>query len=116
MFMYVISTSENDQGPVKLGISADPDQRVRELQTGHPELLQVYYRESIEADRVRIYERLLHRDNHHHRLKGEWFDLTVEQGIGYVQFTLIEYDLVPVAKLLEQLSSRRRKHVVTEDY
>jgi hypothetical protein len=105
--MYVISS--NPAGPIKLGISADPDQRIKELQTGHPEPLTVYYREPIDKERVRLYERLLHRDNRHHRSKGEWFNLSVEQGIAYVQFTLIEYDLVPTDVLHNQLSSRRRR-------
>jgi T5orf172 domain len=104
-FMYVIAA--NSEGPVKLGISADPDQRVRELQTGHPEPLKVLHREPVDTERVRLFERLLHRDNNHHRLHGEWFDLTVEQATAYVIFTLIEYDLVPIELLRRQLSRRR---------
>jgi hypothetical protein len=102
--MYVISA--RPEGPVKLGISADPDQRVRELQTGHPEPLKVLHREPVDLERVRLFERLLHRDNNHHRLHGEWFNLTVEQATAYVIFTIIQYDLETAEDLRRQLSHR----------
>jgi hypothetical protein len=106
-YLYVIAGSHATNGPVKLGFSADPDQRLLELQTGHPEPLIVHYREPINVERVRLYERLLHRDNHHHRLRGEWFNLTVQEAINYVIFTTIEYDLVPIETLQRQLRCRR---------
>jgi hypothetical protein len=105
--MYVIASEKSQNGPVKLGISADPDQRVKDLQTGHPEPLMVYYREPVEVERVRLYERLLHRDNNHHRAHGEWFDLSVEQATAYVIFTTIEYALVSTENLQRQLRCRR---------
>lgn len=114
--MYVIAAQGSAEGPVKLGISLDPDQRLRELQTGHPKRLHVYHRELIEDDiRAGLFERLLHRDNHHTRLAGEWFDLTVEQGIAYIQFTIIEYDLIPTDVLRKRLSSRRPRMRQSED-
>ena len=102
--MYVIASDA--AGPVKLGISADPDKRRSDLQTGHPEPLTVFHREAVDIERVRLYERLLHRDNNHHRFRGEWFRLTVVEAIAYVQLTLIEYDLVPVETLRRQLRCR----------
>lgn len=91
-FLYVIAATL--QGPVKLGISGDPEQRLRELQTGHVEPLHLYYTEPIDADRS-LLERLLHRDIIHHRQRGEWFRLPVEDAIRYIQFTIIHYDLEP---------------------
>ena len=104
-FMYAIASRET--GPVKMGISADPDRRLRDLQTGHPEPLTVYYREPVAVDRVRLYERLLHRDNAHTRRHGEWFNLSVEQATAYIIFTPIEYDLVPTETLRRQLTHCR---------
>jgi hypothetical protein len=95
--MYVIA--DDPAGPVKLGISVDPDQRLRQLQTGHAAPLRVFHREPVDAERVKLFERLLHRDNHHHRLRGEWFNLDVARAIAYVQFTIIQYDLVPLDEL-----------------
>ena len=102
--MYVIAS--HPEGPVKLGISADPDSRVRQLQTGHSEQLQVFHREPVNEDRIKLFERLLHRDNRHHRVRGEWFNISVDHAISYVQFTIIQYDLVPIEHLQRTLKSK----------
>jgi len=100
-FIYVISSRL--EGPVKLGISFDPDARLRQLQTGHSEILKVFHKEPVDEERVKIFEKLLHRDNRHLRLRGEWFNMKVSHAISYVQFTIIQYDLVPIEKLRKML-------------
>jgi hypothetical protein len=86
--LYVIGASLD--GPVKLGISAKPERRVSQLQTGCADRLQLFHSEPI-GDK-KLFERLLHRDLGYLRMLGEWFNLTVEQAIAHVQFTVIEYD------------------------
>src|ERR1051325_2345977 len=88
--MYVIASGET--GPVKLGISADPETRVRKLQTGHPLKLHVYHTIAVEPDKVRRFELLLHRDVGNLRMHGEWFNLTVDDAKAHLDFTLIQYD------------------------
>jgi hypothetical protein len=90
-FLYVIAASS--EGPVKLGISADPPQRLQSLQTGHPERLRLFHSEPVDPERGPLLERLLHRDNRLYQQIGEWFNLTVAKAIGSVQFTIIEYAL-----------------------
>lgn len=90
---------------MKLGISADPDRRVSQLQTGHAERLQVFHREPVAADKARLLERLLHRDISYRRRVGEWFDLTVAAAIAHIRFTIIEYD--DVDNLAEKVRLRR---------
>ena len=90
-YLYVIGKYTDLNGPCKLGISVNPDRRLKQLQTGQSELLTVHHREEAPADKVRLFERLLHRDIHHLRLSGEWFDLTVEHAIQILQHTLIRY-------------------------
>jgi hypothetical protein len=102
-YLYVIGGSA--LGPLKLGISADPDKRVSQLQTGHAERLQVFHREPVAAGKARLFERLLHRDLNHHRAIGEWFRLTVEQAIGHIQFTIIQYD--DIDNLAEEMRLHR---------
>ena len=92
MFLYVIGAVAD--GPVKLGFSADPDRRVSELQTGHCHRLHVYHAEPVCPEKARLFERLLHRDIGYERERGEWYNLTVEQAIAQVRFTVIEYDSV----------------------
>ena len=96
MFLYVIGAVTD--GPVKLGISADPDRRVCQLQTGHSQRLQVYHTEPVQPEKAHLFERLLHKCLRHRRIRGEWFNLSVEQAIADLRFVFIEYDassLVP---------------------
>ena len=86
-FLYVVGNSVS--GPVKLGFSNDPPKRLKQLQTGHAEKLELYYQH--EVNDGRLYEGLLHKTFNHNRRIGEWFDLTVDEAIAYIQFILIEY-------------------------
>lgn len=90
-FLYVIAASW--RGPCKLGTSANPDRRLKSLQTGHPEPLRIFHVAEVEGERKRakLLERLLHRDIRYHRAHGEWFRLPVADAIGHVKFTLITY-------------------------
>lgn len=95
-YLYVIAADPN--GPTKLGISKDPDSRLRQLQTGHAQRLRLYYQEPVPASQARLFEGLLHRQVSFLRTHGEWFDLSVADAIAHVQFTLIEHqesELVP---------------------
>lgn len=89
-FIYVICESL-DPTSSKIGISKNPDRRVRQLQTGHPLPLVVFHREEIADEKVRGLERLIHRLLAHHRMKGEWFALPPEAAVQEVRHALIRY-------------------------
>jgi len=89
-FIYVIAA--HDQGPVKLGISAKPERRINELQTGHANRLHIYHTEPVPIEKARLFERLLHKSLNHLRTHGEWFDLTTEQAIADIRLVFIEHD------------------------
>jgi hypothetical protein len=78
-FLYIIAS--NPAGPVKLGLSINPEKRVRQLQTGCSETLILYHAEEVEPGRVKIAEKALHRLLSYKRVRGEWFDLSVEDAI-----------------------------------
>lgn len=103
-FLYVIA-SASGIGPCKLGVSNNPEARLKQLQTGHPESLKLYHQEPASAENVKILERLLHRDINYLRKHGEWFNLTIEEAITHVRFTMIEYDDTP--ELKEKVRLRR---------
>ena len=65
--IYFIQEGEN--GPIKIGYSNDPEQRLRKLQDGNPELLKLIA--VIPGDRQR--ERDAHRNLEPFRCRGEWF-------------------------------------------
>ena len=87
-YLYIIAS--DPAGPVKLGLSVAPDKRVRQLQTACPKQLVVYHTEEVEDDRVKIAESALHRLLGHRRMKGAWFDMTVEEAIAEVMFIRME--------------------------
>lgn len=59
-----------DEGPLKIGYSKDPNERVESFQTAnHQELRVLARREGSQADEREIHQRLIE-----HRVKGEWFD------------------------------------------
>jgi hypothetical protein len=88
-FVYVIAAGP--QGPVKVGFSADPDRRLRQLQTGHPERLEIFHRQGFDAARAPLMEKLVHKLMAPKRCQGEWFAYTVEDAVAEVEFSLIRY-------------------------
>ena len=70
--MYVYAIRETETGRVKLGISRDPEARLRQLQTGNSQELElVAFRK---AENRFDDEHALHSDARDYHLRGEWFD------------------------------------------
>lgn len=66
--IYFIRAGEN--GPIKIGFSTDPEQRLRTLQTAHTEkLVMLHSQVGTKADEARLHNRF--RNIH---VKGEWFE------------------------------------------
>ena len=89
MHLYVIAAQP--EGPCKIGITNDVVKRLRTLQTGHPETLQVYHSEPIHVDHVRGTEKILHQEMNYKRVRGEWFNMTVQEASDLVTFFAIRY-------------------------
>jgi hypothetical protein len=87
MYIYVIGTEKRQ----KIGFSSDPSARLKQLQTGNPESLQLHYRISVPEDQVKLLERFLHKDIGYKRIKGEWFDMTKDEAINYLTFAEITW-------------------------
>lgn len=69
--MYVYAIREVETGRVKLGISRDPYVRLKQMQTGNSQSLElVAYRKA--SNRFQD-EAAIHAKNAQHRIRGEWF-------------------------------------------
>ncbi len=89
-FVYVIAPGPD--GPCKIGFSMQPEKRLRELQTGHPQKLTLYHvQEFGDASRASLMERIIHKTISYKRASGEWFNVPVEHAISEVEFALIRY-------------------------
>lgn len=76
MFIYAIGTSGSKQ---KIGYSRNPNQRLKTLQTGNPEQLLIHYQFEIDESVADKFEAYVHRQHNHKRLKGEWFEMTIDE-------------------------------------
>ena len=73
--MYVYAIRNKHTGRIKLGISENPERRLKELQIGNDcELELLAYREA--ANRYKD-EKAIHDKHQHLRVRGEWFDVPV---------------------------------------
>jgi predicted GIY-YIG superfamily endonuclease len=79
VYVYLIKSSET--GYYKIGYSANPDQRIKQLQTGCPdELIMIT---TFKSDRARRIEYALHNSYSHACKHNEWFDLHIEDEIKF---------------------------------
>ena len=88
--IYVIG--EADGTMMKIGISADPSTRLRQLQTGYPRPLVVHYCDELDAYRARIIEGFIHSTIGYKRTKGEWFEVSAQEAISEVQYAIMRWE------------------------
>jgi len=96
-YIYIIG-SENP--PYKIGISKNPERRLKNLQTGHPHKLKIIELRKTDSKKTKLLESVIHKHLDRYRLNGEWFDIPLEKAINHVDFALIRYEDDP---LLEHL-------------
>jgi len=87
--IYVIAADE--LGPVKIGFSADPKRRLRQLQTGQATKLVLYHTEEFPATMIKVMEKQIHNENRYRRMAGEWFNMSVSDAIDEVKFAAIRW-------------------------
>lgn len=74
---YVYVARESVTGRYKIGISINPVERVKQLNVGNPEQLElIHYYQANEAGYLS--ERAAHEVYEDHRLHGEWFDKNID--------------------------------------
>lgn len=80
-YLYLISAHS---GPVKIGITADPEQRLADLQTGNPRPLSLKQLYLLPTESAAKLERTVLQNNRKFRLCGEWFDLSVDELVALI--------------------------------
>lgn len=81
-FVYVIRKTIS--GHVKIGIGADPRERLRNLQTGSSEPLEIVYTCAVRSNNGNSVEFAAHDILGKFRLTGEWFDTTPEVAVAAI--------------------------------
>lgn len=73
-YLYIIKSGTLKNAPVKIGVAANVEKRLVELQTGNPSELILMYKIPMNS-RAHAYsiEAKLHREFKKHCIMGEWF-------------------------------------------
>jgi hypothetical protein len=87
MFIYVIGTDTQQ----KIGISQNPQKRVKQLQTGNHSNLTLHHTIEVPDHRAEVIERHMHKEMSHKKLKGEWFNMTKDEAVDYLIFSGIRW-------------------------
>lgn len=82
-FLYVIGDKERNV--CKIGISGDPCERLKRIQTGYPWPLDIWLELAI-ANPAKV-EKILHTKFQEFRLNGEWFDACVFNNLNLNELT-----------------------------
>lgn len=90
-YIYIIG---NDQGYIKVGVSKNPNKRVKQLSTGNEHKLTLLFTEEFDCTRKHLLhiEKEIHRTLSHIAIKcqGEWFYID-EEKIDSIKHTLTFY-------------------------
>lgn len=80
-FIYVAACSA---GPVKIGITNNPRQRIEAIRNASPFLVELAHSSAVDGDAAAV-ERQSHDILQAHRLSGEWFSATVSDAIDAIK-------------------------------
>ena len=79
-YVYLIQSLENSH--YKIGISKNPQRRIKELQTGNSSELRLV--ETYQSEYAEKIERTLQRRYSHIHKEGEWFDMSISNEVSFV--------------------------------
>lgn len=96
-YIYIIG---GDVPPYKVGISKNPEKRLKSLQTGFPYKLTLHDKRPTEVDKVKLLETIIHRNINLYKTQGEWFNLSLDDLKMQIEFALIRYEDDPLLKHL----------------
>jgi len=96
--LYFIQSGEN--GPIKIGHSSDPDERLASLQVGNPQHLRLLAAVEFGSDAA-AQEQLCHRTFRVEHIRGEWFQPShLLIGTIYCMKNEIPFSVVPDSEIL----------------
>lgn len=87
-----------NEGVYKIGVSKNPNKRLKEVQTGNPspvEILHLY-----ETENAYKVEKSLHNRYSHLNTHGEWFELSINEELSFMETcSKIEEGIITLKKL-----------------
>lgn len=89
-FIYIISP-DNNPNLCKIGLSKNPEKRLKQLQTGNAEKLVLKYTKEIAETKVKTMEKTIHQTLRLYKESGEWFSISVDNAILELEWHFIRY-------------------------
>lgn len=108
---YVYFVQAVSGGPIKIGVAADPADRLAQLQPGNPERLQII---GVIPDAGRSGESILHLKFQRSRLCGEWFE-PISSLLSFIKKMAVPYASPSLRWVLTPPGRNRRRTVPSED-
>jgi len=102
-FIYVIC-EDAATSTVKIGFSANPDRRLKQLQTAQSNPLILFHKEEVPAASVRALERVIHKELSYRKARGEWFSISPEDAVATIKHAMIRYG--EIDDLAQRMRSR----------
>jgi len=81
---YVYLIKNEDESIYKIGISVNIKQRIKNLQTGSSS--KIFLVSSYRSQLYKEIELSLHNFWKHHRISGEWYNLSLEKELDFIPF------------------------------
>jgi len=82
-YVYLIQSQED--GYYKIGVSKHPNKRIEQLQTGNSSKLKVIEQYKSYSYLAHYIERTLQRRFSHMRKEGEWFEMSINEEVNFLQ-------------------------------
>jgi len=79
-YIYLI---RGNNGKYKIGIAKNPSQRIKQLQTGNSDKLEII--ETYQSENAFKIETSLHHQYSYARNEGEWFDLSLTDEVSFLK-------------------------------
>ena len=96
-YIYIIG---GNTPPYKVGISKNPQRRLKNLQTGSPYPLKIHSLTETCITKTKLLETVIHRHLKFKRTSGEWFDVPLEDLKLEIDYAIIRYGEDPILKSL----------------
>lgn len=90
--IYIIGP---EGGPYKIGYAADPKSRLSNLQVGQAVEIKLHYSEETDTEKAKVIEKIIHKTLAHKRVRGEWFNIPLDEAIGEVKYAFIRWEEEP---------------------
>ena len=115
MYVYIIQSGTSRKAPLKIGVSDDPGKRIKQLQTGNPEVLKVLTTIRCKTKKhAYTLEGELHRMLSDKSILNEWFSCAKKSALNAIS-RLANNESIPQVKKHEDIFKDKTAETIKAD-